>query len=179
MEVTVIKTDKDGNMTSEKTTIEGVKDFTPAPELVEFKGKLVAREEKTINLKDGKKLNQYIFNDEADERGAQLNLETFSPTDDAILSKLMEGKDDIHLYYEKIKNDYGIKFKIKAVQLPDGTWSVPKAKESWKKGNIVNNRALAMQAASNIFMGSYNEEKDPTDAVIAMAEKFYEWIKEA
>lgn len=180
MEVKVIKTDKDGNITAENTTIEGVKDFVPAENLKEFDGTLVHREEKTINLKDGKKLNQFIYNDEQDERGTQLNLETFSPTDDAILAKLMEEhKGKVHMYYEIVTNDYGTKFKIKAIQLPDGTWSVPKAKEAWKKGNMVNNRALAVQAAATVFMGTANDEKDPTEAVLKMAADFYEWIKQA
>ena len=183
MEIKVIKTDKDGNITSEDVKIEGVKDFTPDEKWTEFKGDLVERTEKEINLKDGKKLIQYIYHDAADERGAQLILETFSPTDDGILAKLMEGKDPVHLYFQKEENSYGVKFKIKAIQLPDGTWSVPKAKEAWKKGNMVNNRALAMQSAATLFQGTGDiDEKGNAEvvkAVIATAEQLYEWIKQA
>lgn len=131
MEVKVIKTDKDGNITAETQTIVGEATYTPPENFKEFDGVIVHREEKSINLKDGKKLTQFIYNDEQDERGTQLNLETYSPTDDAILAKIMEDhKGKVHLYYEITTNDYGTKFKIKAIQLPDGTWSIPKASGS-------------------------------------------------
>lgn len=184
MEINVIKTGRDGEMTSEKMTIKGEENFTPPEHYKEFDGVLVHREEKTINLKDGKKLLQYIYNDEQDERGTQLNLETFSPTDDAILAKLMEDhKGKVHLYYEIATNDYGTKFKIKAIQLPDSTWAIPKAKDAWKKGNIVNNRALAVQAAATLFHGTGDinpkDNKSVVEAVLATAEELYAWINKA
>lgn len=180
MKVDIIKTAEDGNITKETVEITGIpkSDLKIEQNWREFDGVLVERTEKPLNLKDGKKLTQFIYNDEQDSRGTQLNLETFSPTDDGILAKLMEDKTkQIHLYYEIHTDNYGTKFRIKAIELPDGTWTAPKAKEAWRSGNAKNNRAIAMQAAATVFMGSYNDKEDVTPAIIKMAEDMYTWIK--
>jgi len=185
MQVNVIKTAQDGTITKETVEVKGVakSELTIAENWREFDGILVDRTEKALKMKDGKELSQYIYNDEQDSRGTQLNLETFSPTDDGILSQLMEDKKkNIHLYYEIHTDNYGTKFRIKAIELPDGTWTAPKAKEAWKKGNAVNNRALAVQSASALFMGScVADGKEQNEAVVAevlaIADKLYEWIK--
>lgn len=185
MEVTIIKTAENGDITKEQQTITGVPraDLKVDEKWREFTGALIEREEKQINLKDGKKLTQFIYRDAQDERGAQLVMETFSPTDDGVIAKLMEDtKKDIHLFYEVHTDNFGTKFRIKAVELPDGTWTAPKAKEAWRKGNAVNNRALAMQASAYLFMGAMIAGDDAANEkvladVIKTADKLYEWIK--
>lgn len=185
METKLIKTDQDGNITAETQTITGVAEteLSKTDKWKQFEGFLIERTEKVIHGKDGKPdFKQVIFNDTQDDRGMQLNLETFSPTDDAIIAQLMEGKEKIKLYYEIVTNDYGTKFRIKAIQLPDGTWSAPKAKDSWKKGNATNNRAVAMQAAAGLYSELFAvvkpaERKSIIDEVISCAEAMYEWIK--
>lgn len=185
MEVTVIKTADDGELTKETVTVTGV----PESELEKgenwkhFKGHLVERTEKQIpivdkNTQQKKTLTQVIYNDAPDERGAQMMLEVWSPTDDGILSADHTAKRESELYYEVIKNDYGVKFKVKAIKLEDGTWSAPKAKSAWKKGSMVNNRALAMQAAAGLFQGGGGDDK-VIEEVIATADKLYEWINKA
>lgn len=175
MELIVSKFNKDTNkFEDEKVTIEGVKDPQLQPEWKEYTGRLVEREEKEIEFKSGGKGKQFIYKDEEDDRGAQLILETWSSTDDGIISQLMSDGKPVHLYYEIKKTNYGNKFTIKAVQLPDATWSVAKAKEAWKKGNVQNNRALAVQASAMLYMSG---GKDQIDDVLATAEKFLDWIK--
>lgn len=185
MEIKVIKTDKEGTITSENVTVIGVAQSELKTEnLKEFNNFLVTRKEKAIHTKDGNNLVQYLYEDEDDERGTHLSFETFSPTDDGILSQLMEDtKKKIHLFYEIVNDKFGTKYKIKHIELPDGTWSAPKAKEAWKKGNAVNNRALAMQAASNLFMGAgvqtdeKQDNKRLVEIVIETAQELYDWIK--
>lgn len=182
MDIKIIKTDKDGNITSQEQHISGIaeSELVKTDKWREFTGILIERKEKVIHGQSGD-FTQVIYNDEEDDRGTQLNLETFSPTDDAILSQLMEGKDKISLYYEIVTNDYGTKFRIKAIKLPDGTWSAPKAKDSWKKGSATNNRAHAMAAAAQIFAEVFGastakERADTIEEVIKTAEVFYAWI---
>lgn len=185
MEIKLIKTDQDGNITAETQTITGVAEteLSKTDKWKQFEGFLIERTEKVIHGKDGKPdFKQVIFNDTQDDRGMQLNLETFSPTDDAIIAQLMEGKEKIKLYYEIVTNDYGTKFRIKAIQLPDGTWSAPKAKDSWKKGSATNNRALAMSAAASLYSELFAvvkpaERKAIVEEIVATAEVMYEWIK--
>lgn len=184
MEINVLKTDDKGVITSEPQTITGITEteLQKNDKWRDFHDFIVDRTEKEITMKDGNKIRQVIFQDAEDDRGTRLNLETFSPTDDGIISKLMEGKEKIHLFYEVVTDKWGTKYKIKAIELPDGTWSAPKAKEAWKKGNTVNNRALAMQAATYLFMGQWiadndkENEKMLTD-VMKTADELYNWIK--
>lgn len=179
MEVKIIKTDESGELRTETVTVTGVQEgeLQKADNWRKFKGHLIDRTEKEITLKDGKKLNQVHYMDEQDERGAQLVLEVWSPTDDAILAEDHKAKRESELYYEMVTNDYGTKFKVKAIKLPDGTWSAPKAKNAWKKGNMVNNRALAVQAASTLYMGAYTDQTAAD--IIETAEELYKWIEKA
>ena len=175
MELKISKYDKETDKFIEDTVkLEGIKDFKPETDWREFNAKLVDREEKVIAFKNGNKAKQFLFKDAEDERGTQLTLETWSSTDDALISQLMDEDKAVHIWYEMKKTDYGTKFNIKAIELPDGTWSVPKAKEAWKKGNAQNNRALAIQAASMLFMSGGKEQ---VDEVMETAQKFLDWIK--
>lgn len=175
MEVTISKYNKETDkFEDEKISIEGVKEMQPLPEWKEYTGKLIEREEKDIAFKNGNKAKQFIYKDTEDDRGMQFVLQSWSSTDDAIIKGLMALGEDVHAYYEMKKTDYGTNFIIKAVQLPDGTWSVAKAKEAWKKGNAQNNRALAIQASAMLYMsGGKEQAKD----VIATAQEFLDWIK--
>lgn len=183
MEVNVIKTDKDGNLSKEVQTITGVPESELKKEDTwrEFKGFLIERNEQVINTKSGSQIKRVTFNDEQDERGTQLVLETFSPTDDAILSKLMEKKEKIHMFYEIKTDNYGTKFRIKAIQIPDGTWTAPKAKEAWRAGSAKNNRASALNIAAIMLAPEYatlkQADKDKVvGRMITIAEELYQWI---
>ena len=98
MELKISKYDKETDKFIEDTVkLEGIKDFKPETDWREFNAKLVDREEKVIAFKNGNKAKQFLFKDAEDERGTQLTLETWSSTDDALISQLMDEDKAVHI----------------------------------------------------------------------------------